>query len=131
MDFEYTMDFKNDYKNTILKELFDNNIDISDIDEADINKLSLKFHTFQKEKLQVDSLEENTSTDASYSSNMMIKWLNYIESEVRLSIKSVIEMATEQNVKIKKFPLHFELQLNIEAKSYQIVETNNNFNINI
>lgn len=131
MDLQYTMDFKNDYKNTILKELHENNTDISDIDETDLNKLSFKFHEFQKEKLNENTLEENTSTDIEYSSNMMIKWLNYIENEVRLSVKSVIEMAQEQNVKIKKFPLHFELQLDIEAKSYQIVETNNNFNINI
>lgn len=131
MNLEYTMDFKSDYKNTILKELAKNNINISDFEQTDLNKLSLKFHTHEKEKLNEENIDEHTSHDASYSSNMMLKWLNYIESEVRLSIKSVIEMAREQNVKIKKFPLHFELQLDIEAKSYQIVETNNNFNINI
>jgi len=131
MNLEYTIDFKNDYKNTILKELFENKIDVSYINETDINKLSAKFHEYQKSKLNEDNLEEDTSGDAAYSSNMMIKWLNYLESEVRLSVKGVIEMAKEQNVKIEKFPLHFELQLDIESKSYQIVEINNNFNINI
>lgn len=131
MKLEYTLDFKNDYKNTILKELAEHKIDLSDIDESDINKLSKKFHEYQKSRLQEDNIDDDISTDASYSSNMMIKWLNYLESEVRLSIKSVLEMAQEQNVKIEKFPLHFELQLDIESKSYQVVETNNNFNINI
>ena len=131
MNLEYTIDFKNDYKNTILKELFENKIDISDIDESDINKLSAKFHEYQKSKLNENNIQEDTSADAAYSSNMMIKWLNYLESEVRLSIKGVIDMAKEQHVKIEKFPLHFELQLDIESKSYQVVETNNNFNINI
>ncbi len=131
MKLEYTLDFKNDYKNTILKELAEHKIDLSEIDESDINKLSKKFHEYQKSRLQEDNIDDDISTDASYSSNMMIKWLNYLESEVRLSIKSVLEMAQEQNVKIEKFPLHFELQLDIESKSYQVVETNNNFNINI
>lgn len=131
MKLDYTIDFKNDYKNTILKELYDNNVDLSEIDEKDLNKLSLAFHTFQKNKIDEKNLDKDVSTDATYSSNMMIKWLNYLESEVKLSMKEVIENARSNNIKIKKFPLHFELQLDIENKSYQVIETSNEFNLNI
>ena len=131
MSFEYTLDFKADYKNTILKCLYDNNVDISDINNENFNELSLKFHDYQKSKITNSEIEDGASDNASYSSNMMIKWLGYLESEVRLSIDNIINMAKNENVKIEKFPLHFELQLDIESKSFQIVETNNNFNVNI
>ncbi len=131
MNLEYTLDFKNDYKNTILEYFFNNKIDVSSIEDLKISELSVKFHNYQKSKINESKLDENTSTDAIYSSNMMIKWLNYLESEVKLSIDNIIEMAKNENVKIKKFPLHFELQLDIESKSYQVIETKNNFNINL
>ncbi len=131
MSLEYTLDFKSDYKNTILNFLADNKVDISDINKKNINELSLKFHDFQKNNLNDTTADENTSQDATYSSNMMFKWLNYLEGEVRQSIDSIIDMAQKENVKITKLPLHFELQLDIEGKSYQIVEINNDFNINI
>lgn len=130
MSFEYTLNFKEDYKNTILKFLYDNKVDLAEINSENFNNLSLKFHDYQKSKLS-DNLDEDISNDAQYSSNMMIKWINYLESEVRLSVNNIIEMAKKENVKIEKFPLHFELQLDIEGKSYQIVEINNNFNINM
>jgi len=130
MSLEYTLDFKADYKNTILKFLCDNKVDLSNIDENNFNELSLKFHTYQKNS-PTNTIDEDASTNESYSSNMMIKWLEYLENEVKSSIDSIVEMAKSENVKIEKFPLHIELQLNIEGKSYQVVETNNNFNINI
>ncbi len=131
MNSEYTLDFKSDYKNTILKFLFNNKVDLSGINENNINDLSLKFHDFQKNSIDNTTVEENTSQDATYSSNMMFKWLNYLEGEVRESIDNIVDMAKKENVKITKFPLHFELKLDIEGKSYQIVEVNNDFNINI
>ena len=130
MSLEYTLDFKADYKNTIMQYLCDNKVDLSDVDENNFNQLSLKFHNFQKDTLAND-MDDDTSTNASYSSNMMIKWLGYLEDEVKSSVESIVDMANKENVKIKKFPLHFKLQLNIEGKSYQVVEINNNFNINI
>jgi len=131
MSLEYTLDFKADYKDLILQFLVDNQVDLSDINERNINDLSLKFHGFHKSNLNEENIQEDTSSDATYSSNMMIKWLNYLENEVRLSIDNIIEMAKKENVKITKFPLHFKLELDIESKSYQITEINNNFNINI
>lgn len=130
MSLEYTLDFKADYKNTIMQYLYENKVDLSDIDENDFNQLSLKFHNFQKDS-PTNNMDDDTSTNVSYSSNMMIKWLGYLEDEVRSSVESIVDMANKENVKINKFPLHFELQLNIEGKSYQVVEINNNFNINI
>ena len=130
MSLEYTLDFNDDYKNSILKFLYDNKVDCTEINQEELNELSLAFHTYQSENNK-ENFDEETSTNPSYSSNMMIKWLSYLENEVRLSVESIIDAAKKENIKISKFPLHFELQLDIQNKSYQVVETNNDFNINI
>jgi len=130
MKLEYELDFKNDYKNTILKFFIENKVDISDVNHDDFNELSLKFHNYQKNHASGE-IDESVSSNATYSSNMMIKWLDHLEKEVKLSVQSIIEMAMQENVKVDKFPLHFELQLDIEGKSYQVVEIQNKFNLNI
>lgn len=131
MAIEYTIDFRNDYKNTILKYFEENEISTSDISKSDTMSISLKFHKHQKELLSENTLEQNTSLDIKYSSDMMFKWLNYLEEQIEDSINEIVELAKQSNIKVTKFPLHIELQLDIETKSFEIYETNNGFNINL
>lgn len=131
MSVEYTINFREDYKNALLTFFDKNEIDISHININDIFKLSLEFHLFQRELIQDGSSQENTSLDAKYSSDMMFKWLTHLEEQIEDSIEAIIELARENNITVNKFPLHIQLQLDIETRSFEIYETVNEFNINL
>ncbi len=132
MDIEYKIDFKNDYKNMIIEEFEENKIDIKNIDKDDLVKLSQKFHAYQKSLItDKNSVEENTSMDSKYSSDMMLKWIVYIEDGIKKSINDVVEAARNNNIKVDKFPLDIQLNLDIESKTYTVYEKTNDFNIDL
>lgn len=131
MSIEYTINFRQDYKNAILKYFDKNEVDISVYKTEDIFKLSLEFHKFQKELIGDGSSQENTSMDAKYSSDMMFKWLNHLEEEIETSIDNIVQLAEDNNITVNKFPLNIVLQLDIETRSFEIYETINEFNINL
>jgi hypothetical protein len=127
----YTINFTNDYKDALLKFFEQENYDLSDINTQDIFKLSLEFHAYQKKLLTMDKLGEDISQDAKYSSEMMFKWLNHLEEQIEDSIEEIIELAQQNNITVNTFPLHIQLQLDITTRSFEIYETQNNFNINL
>lgn len=132
MSVEYTIDFKNDYKNTILSFFDKNEIDTTVFDTNDISKLSYEFHKYQKELLESNAtISEDTSVDPKYSSDMMFKWLDYLEESIGSSIDEIIELTQQNNIKVDTFPLDIQLQLDIETQSFEIYETVNGFNINM
>lgn len=131
MSIDYTINFKEDYKKAILDYFHDNAIDLSHINTEDIFKLSLEFHTLQKALLEDKNSQENTSMDAKYSSDMMFKWLNHLEEQIEESIDEIVKLALEHNISVTKYPLHIQLQLDIQTRSFEIFETNNQFHINL
>ncbi len=131
MSVEYTINFREDYKNALMKFFDKNEIDISHIHNNDIFKLSLEFHLFQRTLVQDNSSQENISLDAKYSSDMMFKWLTHLEDQIEDSIEAIVELALENNITVNRFPLNIQLQLDIETRSFEIYETVNGFNINL
>lgn len=132
MSIEYTINFRNDYKDAILKYFEKNDVDLKAFNTNDVFKLSMEFHKFQKELLGENSAaQENTSMDPKYSSDMMFKWLTHLEEQIEESIEKIVELALEHNITVNKFPLNIQLQLDIETRSFEIYETVNEFNINL
>lgn len=132
MSVKYTINFRNDYKEALLKYFDKNEVDLTPFNTNDIFKLSLEFHKFQKELLGENSAaEENKSMDAKYSSDMMFKWLTHLEEQIEESIDHIVDLAKENNITVNKFPLNIQLQLDIETRSFEIYETVNSFNINL
>ncbi len=131
MKTEYTINFREDYRRALLNFFKNEGINLSHINTDDIFKLSLEFHTYQKELTKEDAQMEDKSLDAKYSSDMMFKWLNHLEEQIEESIDHIVELAIENNISVTKFPLHIELQLDISTRSFEIYETKNGFNINL
>lgn len=133
MNIEYTINFREDYKRAILEFFEQEEIDLSHFNTDDIFKLSLEFHKYQKVLAEADGAQENKeqSLDAKYSSDMMFKWLNHLEESIEESIEHIVELAIENNISVTKFPLHIELRLNIETRSFELFEIKNQFNINL
>lgn len=131
MSIEYTINFRQDYKESILKYFEKNEVNLNAFNTNDIFKLSLEFHKFQKELIGEDAVAENRSMDAKYSSDMMFKWLNHLEEQIEDSIEEIVELAQQNNITVNKFPLSVQLQLDIETRSFEIYETVNHFNINL
>ena len=115
----------------LIKYFEENKVDISTFNDKNIVELSLEFHRYQKELLGDNSTAENTSLDAKYSSDMMFKWLAHLEEQIENSIDEIIELTKQNNIKVTKFPLNIQLQLDIETRSFEIYETVNGFNINL
>lgn len=131
MSIEYTINFTEDYKNAILNHFKQNDIDLTPFNTQDIFKLSLEFHKYQKALLEEGTAPDNTSMDAKYSSDMMFKWLNHLEEQIEESIEDIVKLALEHNISITKYPLHIQLQLDIQTRSFEIFETQNQFHINL
>lgn len=131
MSIEYTMNFRHDYKKAILDYFEKSGVDLTPYNTDDIFKLSLEFHKYQKVLLEESNIDEDTSMDAKYSSDMMFKWLSHLEEHIDDSIEEIVQLAQDNNITINQYPLHIELQLNIEDRSYEIYETKNKFQINL
>lgn len=133
MNIEYTINFREDYKKAILAFFEKEGVNLSHFNTEDIFKLSLEFHKYQKVLAEANGVQESeeNSLDAKYSSDMMFKWLNHLEESIEESIEHIIELATENNISVTKFPLNIELQLNIETRSFELFETENQFHINL